>query len=106
MSVVLDDALSQYLHRTAPLADAAPFTITAWFKSDDATAHQVIWAEVDVSHSSKYWSLRASGDAAGDPVGVYISNATSPVLETSSGYSTGTWTHAAFVEAGIQDHSV
>lgn len=105
MSLVLNGS-SQYAWRTAPLADIAPFTVSAWFKSTSDSTLQALWGEGLQATTLDYWRLGIRGNAGGDPVGCYIRRAGAANAITSTGYTINNWHHAMFIEAGSQDHRV
>lgn len=105
MSLVLNGS-TQYAWRTAPFADGAPFTVSAWFKSTSDSALQAIWGEAYQANTLDFWRLSVRGNAAGDPVGCYVRRAGAANAVTSTGYTTNKWHHALFIEAGSKDHRV
>lgn len=77
-----------------------PLTIAGWFYSDSATARQTICAIVDTATTTNLFMLEADGGAAGDPIKAsQAAGGTVNSASTSTGYSTGVWTHAAAVFA-------
>ena len=105
MSLVLNGS-TQYAWRTAPLADGAPFTVSAWFKSTSDSALQAIWGEAYQANILDFWRLSIRGNATGDPVGCYVRRAGAANAVTSTGYTVNKWHHAMFIEAGSKDHRV
>lgn len=103
MSIVLEG--TKFLHRD-PVANAAPFTVSVWFKSTDADAFQAAWAEGAYAGTLDYWRLGLRGNAAGDPVGCYVRRDGAADAFTSTGYEVNRWHHAMFIEASSQDHRV
>lgn len=97
MSLVLDSSPEYAKTATVPVS-AKPLTVVAWFKCTDATAAQDI---VTISNGSVRLELQCRGSTSGDPIGALERQTAYAVADTSSGYTTGTWHHAAatFVSA-------
>lgn len=107
MSIVLNGT-TQYLKRDNAIVDAAPFTVSAFFKSTNDAAIQTVWGMSEGTDTDDYWELVCRGNVAGDPLGAYIKRSVGPPgdARTTTGYTTNTWHHAGFVEASSQDHRV
>ena len=102
---LFDDASSQYLENDTAPVTAAAFTMACWGNSDDATALQAaMWlGDKDVTNHS--WGVAFAGSVAGDPIRYrIIAGGASVVVDTTSGYTAGTWAHAAGVETSATDH--
>jgi len=107
MSLVLNGT-TQYGYRNNNIAPAAPFTVAGFFKPSDNTALGAIWGQSAGDDTYDYFRMGYRGDEAGDPVGCYVRRGVGAVGDAVS--TTGTtqdqWHHAAFVEAGAQDHRI
>ena len=107
MARLFDDASSQFLEVDATPVTAIPFTIAGWFRSDSATAGQVMMWIGDKDVADHYWLLRAAGNIAGDPVRIQrAAGGTNANTDTTTGYTAGTWHHAAAVFTTAIDVSV
>lgn len=91
---LFDDAASDYLTVASAVVTAYPFTMAAWFRSNDATIGQGIFSIGDTAAANDSWTLQASGATGGDPVNL-ISRAggTSVLASTTTGYSANVWHH-------------
>lgn len=105
MSLVLNGS-SQYAWRNAPIVNVAPFAVSAWFKSTSDSALQAIWGEGYQATTFDYWRLALRGNETGDPIGCTVRRNGLANAITTTGYTTGQWHHAMFIEAGSQDHRV
>lgn len=103
---------SQYLRRDAEIVQwntphsYLPHTLVGWFRSDSATARQVL---VSVGHNTNgYSSIQIRGDVSGDPIEAGRASSTGAYnsAQSTSGYSTGTWHHAAAVFAADNDRTI
>lgn len=73
-------------------------TIAAWFRSDDDTITGVICAVGDKDITDEFCLIEASGAVAGDPVSASYTGSGAPsTASTSTGFTAGTWHHAAGV---------
>ena len=97
MSVLFDNAASEYLEYSGAIVSAYPFTLACWFYSDDATIDQELMAVGNPATNSNYWSLRAAGAVGGDPVQVIVESISDNETSTSTGFSANTWHHACGV---------
>jgi len=96
-----DDGSSQYLIRSSAVVTAAPWTIAAWFNTDDGTSDQGIFAICDTS--AWQWSmLYARGTASRT---VAVSN-TAGIFATTGTYSADAWHHACHVETSSTSRAV
>lgn len=90
-------ASSHYLQRSSAVVSGVPLTMACWFNSSSATLAQFLMS-IGASASEDYFTLVARGDTGGDPMGAAVrSVATSAVANSTTGYSTGVWHHAAAV---------
>lgn len=110
MGRLFNDAATQYLENTTgALTTAAALTIACWFYSDDSTIAQALVQIQDKDVPDNYLGLFAQGAVAGDPVRfarVSPAGFANAIVDTTSGYTVNTWTHACGVRAGAQDHRV
>lgn len=99
------DGTNQRLSSDTPALTAVPITMACWFNADDATKLQGLMCLSELGTSpatGDFFGLDLRGDVAGDPVRAtsYSGSAGgNDYASTSSGYSTGTWQHAAAVFA-------
>lgn len=105
MAIVLN-GIDQYAYKATNIVTSSPFTVAGFFKSTKNSGLQVIWGSSNGADTDDYWQLYLDGTP--DDVACYVKHTVPPVGEahTTSSYSTSTWHHAAFVEAGAQDHRV
>lgn len=81
--------------------------MACWFNSDSSTAAQDLFSLVPDTGTNDGFRLRAGGDLGGDPVQMKSrEGGAEDSCSTSSGYTTGTWTHALGIVAGIADRRV
>lgn len=98
-SRVFDDAATQFLRLATTPLTTPPMTFACWFKSDDLAVAQSL-VGIYSSQNSHLFRLSANGNLAGQPVVAQTSQAApAEFVETSTGYSTGTWRHGAAVFA-------
>ncbi len=106
MSLVLNGS-SQYAWRAAPVANVAPFTVFAWYKTTSDAALQAIWGESQQASTAQYWRLSAAGSIAGDPIrGDIRGGGTAATPQTTIGYTINTWQNALLLETSSSDHKV
>jgi hypothetical protein len=85
---------NQYLSATAPIDGLTkPFTLACWFNQDNITSNGALIALSPAS--GNFWGIFARGAAAGDPVSLVHSS--TAALNTTTGFSANTWTHACGV---------
>ena len=82
---------SQYISATTTPVTTEPFTLAAFFNSSSAADDQAL---LSISSATRSITLRARGDAAGDPVSVVKDGSSFTVLDTTAAYSTNTWNSA------------
>jgi hypothetical protein len=81
---------------TTPVS-SSPLTLACWFNSTNTTAIQALVC-VNATANSERHVLYARGDVAGDPIRIQsVSGATTGNADTTTGYSSGVWTHACGV---------
>ena len=99
MARSFDRTSQQYLEAASAVLSAAPLTMACWFNSNDDANVQVLMC-LGSSSSPNLWNLRASGSIGGDPLTVETYQAGSGTAgNTTTGYSTNTWHHAAMTAA-------
>jgi len=99
MARLFDDASKEYLVYAGIPVTAYPFTMACWFMSDinaGAASNQTLIA---LSNTAVWHRLAIFGNVAGDPVRVQTNTSTTGNADTSTGYSTNVWQHAAGVWA-------
>lgn len=97
-----DDVLSV---DSAPVT-AAPLTMACWARSNSATALQRALYLGDKDTDTHVWSLAFAGPIGGDPIRFTVSAGTAITLDTTTGYTAGTWHHICAVEASATNHAV
>jgi len=104
MSVLLDDASTEYLEIDVAPVTTFPCTMAIWFNSNDDTIEQnlIVIADKDVE---KHWIvLGIKGDIEGNPVRARTrSGSGSDSAATSTGYAANTWHHALGTFASSTD---
>ena len=98
-SRLFNDASSHYLEAASTPITATPFTFSAMFNSDDGTLTQAMVYMGDAGTVDNFFELAADGTLAGDPVRFRARTTGNGDAVTSTGYTTGTWHHAAGVSA-------
>jgi len=104
-------ASSQYLNiNSAVITSGYPWTLSAWFNSDDATLAQVIlmilYDPIATGFYHRIW-MHLAGNVAGDPLRGGVSQAGSHYeVTTTTGWTAGVWNHACFVGASATSRSI
>src|SRR3990167_198321 len=100
-------ASSHFLKNSSAIVTSYPFTLAAWFNSQDTTNSQDIFMIGKDSAPEAGWRLNAGGNAAGDPIRA-INRASSNfyIAVTSTGYTANTWYHACGVWASSTSRAV
>jgi len=82
---------------TTPVSNT-PLTFACWFNTTNTTDAQVLMC-VNAASSPNRIVMRAVGDLAGDPIRISAVGTTGSgaSADTTSGYSSGVWTHACGV---------
>jgi hypothetical protein len=89
---------NQYLTMASAIVSAEPITMACWFKTGNTTAAQNLICINSSTNNSRH-VLQARGDVAGDIIRAQSNNGGFGNADTSVGYSSNTWTHAAGVFA-------
>lgn len=102
------DGSTSYSFVDATPVTAAPFTVSAWFRSDSATVDQTIVSITTSTVDTSWWGLLAGGAAGGDPVGWLVLGPSGPtrLALTTTGYTVDQWHHAAGVEISDASRAV
>lgn len=87
---------SQYIEVDSAVVTAYPFSMVCWFNSENDAANQFMVTIVDKSQQDVYHDLRCNG-AASNQVQATSREVAEGVATTSTGYTVGTWHHAAGV---------
>ena len=91
-------ASSEYLNAGSSPITAFGFTTACWFKTSDTTNGQTLINLQDVSAAnSGFARLAYQGNATGDPLRAHYSTGVGDNYADKTGYSSGTWAHAAGV---------
>lgn len=108
MSRSFTPSSSQYLERASAAIASPPFTFGIWFKMNDATTNQALFAIANSGTSVDFWFLQARGEDEGDPVvlGCRQNGGAYTQADTSTGFSTGEWHLAVGVVAATNDRRV
>ncbi len=106
-SLLFDDAASEYLSAGQAVVTAPPYTLSAWFRSDDATASQVLVGLVDSTVATHRSFLFAYGGGGIDPVAFAIQGGAGTVIvNTTTGYTAGKWHLATAIEYASTNRAV
>jgi len=99
VSVILDDALSQYLYINEVIGGTEPFTVAGWYKTDDLTVNKAIWSLALDSVDTEYFTLLLRSAAGGGFVTTAIADTGQSVVyvNTTTTYTSNIWQHAAAV---------
>lgn len=105
MARLFNDASSQYLGiSSTPIVTTTPFSIAAWFRSDDIANLQCIASVNDVAASNHQHCLWIDGAVGGDPISAGTrAGASFFTAVSTTGYSANTWGHACGVWASVSD---
>ena len=89
------DAATEFLNTTTQPITDEPLSLAAWFNSESATLQQFILGVITSGTFNHSWWIEANGGLAGDPVRAGSRATASALSATGTGYTTGTWHHAA-----------
>ncbi len=107
MARLFNDATPDFLERDDPPVTAAPFTVSVWVKSDDATIRQCAVFIGDKDNTTENWKLEIRGDDAGNNVRWRAtSGGSSDSAMTATGYTADTWHHICGIEVTSSSRSV
>jgi len=89
---------NQFLSMATTPVSNTPLTFACWFNTTNTTDAQVLMC-VNAASSPNRIVMRAVGDLAGDPIRISAVGTTGSgaSADTTSGYSSGVWTHACGV---------
>lgn len=97
-SMLFDDAATDYLNHGSAVLTGPPLTVSCRFLSDNDTADQALLNIHDTDANSFYY-LFLRGSRVGNEVGWFTRlGAAQAFANSSAGYATNTWQHAAGVE--------
>jgi hypothetical protein len=106
VALLFTAASSQYLKLSAGLVSNYPLTISCWFySSDDANAQDLCSLTIEGSGNNWLALLFLGGNVGGDPVRAGVKDTSFSAANSSTGYTTNTWTHAAGVWRATNDRS-
>ncbi len=89
-------ASTQYLQCAQSVFTAnGPFSMACWFMSDDDANLQTLMSIQRTTSFERGFALMASGNLAGDPVSVRVSNGVPSSTNTTTGYTVGRLHHAS-----------
>ncbi len=106
MSILFDDASSEYLGNASAVLTAVPISMACWFYSDSLTVNQSLISLADASASNQAFAMYAAGNRAGDKLSLLTFAGSTDWCESSSAYTANTWHHACGVWAAINDRTV
>lgn len=99
MSILFDDAQSEYLTHAAAVRTATPFAMVCWFNVDDDTIRHCLMAIGDADNDANFFMLLLHD---GKKLQANLAaQGTGTAAETSTSYTKDTWHHgcAMFVSA-------
>lgn len=98
----------EFLEADTPVVTAAPFTVAGWGRMVDITGGHVNFALQDKDVIATGWFLAFRGSQAGDPISWFVDDGITGefVAETTTGYSSNTWHHAAAREVSTTSRNV
>lgn len=103
------DGSTHYLQSGANTAGFAnePLTFAIWFQADINTAAEQIFGTGEDASTNNAFRLLVRGDLAGDPVQfITRQTAADDTVNTSTGFTVGTWHHACGIAAATNDRRV
>lgn len=109
MSRLFDDASNERLDTTSSPVTAAPMTMGAWIRLNDATINQIIMNIQDNDINDDYWRLVAMGNVTNDPIHMRVQDPPPPGVDSAStspaGYTANVWHYASVVEVSTTSRS-
>lgn len=101
-------ASTQHLLTSAAVVTAPPVTMACWFIADDTTAERCLMSISDGATDNQWFRLDLRGDVGGDPVSMRcrFSGGQDARADSTTGFSTATWSHACGVVASTTSRSV
>uniref|UniRef100_A0A6M3L9I2 Putative lectin/glucanase superfamily protein n=1 Tax=viral metagenome TaxID=1070528 RepID=A0A6M3L9I2_9ZZZZ len=100
MSVLFDDASSEYLDRAGAVVNAPSFTVACWANSNDTTVAQALFNIAQTGSTGNHYLLWLAGNVAGDPLrfAAIPDNGIFAAASTTNGYTANTWRHCCAIE--------
>ena len=87
------------------VVSGTPLTMACWFKTtDNVNGMALVSVATDGSDDNRF-TMIASGFVAGDPIRAIAKTTSVAAIDSSAGYSTGVWQHAAAVFASPTSRS-
>lgn len=107
MGRLYDDFALDRLEVDASPITAAPFTISAWFRTDDVAIFETVVSLADKDVSNRYWTIELEGPDPDSRVAFVFRDAggEQKVLTTTD-YLVNTWHHAFAVEVSSTNHRI
>lgn len=96
---------TNWLRRAQAVITTVPYTMACWFRDHQNTTADVLIAFAN-SGSGNNLSLKARGNAVGDPVGLRILGAGGINIVTTTGFTVNQWHHACALSAATNSHAV
>jgi hypothetical protein len=106
MSLVFSSASSQSMTTTSPPVTSPAFTVCFWFKPDNTTGYEGLFTLGNSGANDQFYHAMLRGGDVGDAVRFYASAGGSSELDTTAGYTSGTWQHLALVVTSTSARSV
>ncbi len=109
MARLFDDGASECLQIESAVVSAYPLGMACWFNSNDDTTNQMLIWVGDKDVDTHYTGISARGAVGGDPVRAIsrdYGGANNQVADTSSGFASGTWHHAAGMFLSVSERHV
>jgi len=107
MARLFDDAASEAIEIDQAVVTAAPFTISAWMRSNDINPEQTIFFLGDKDFNNRFWTLRMRSLFSGSAILWFIRDRGQTTdMQTTTDAVVGTWHHVCAVEAAADDHAV
>ncbi len=101
------DGSNDKLQIDSTVISGTPFTMAAWFNSNNVDDNQQVVGVFDVAGDEDYYRLQAGGGVGGDPIrGQIKSNTATANVDSTTGYSANVWNHACLVGAADNDWRV
>jgi hypothetical protein len=106
MSLVFLSASSQSMTTTSPPVTSPAFTVCFWFKPDNTTGYEGLFTLGNSGADDQFYHAMLRGADVGDPIRLYVAAGGDSQLDTTSGYSSGTWQHLAMVVNSTSARSI
>ncbi len=105
MALLFNDGASEYATYAGAVVAAPPLTMACWALSDDDAANQCLLS-IGSSITTDRYVLEALGGVGGDPLRAFAEGTAFGGASTSTGFTEGTWFHAAAVFSATNARAV